>query len=113
MLSFILYILACRSMSLSVVSVPGARFSLGVPTAGTNCYGQIDEEGHRGIVPEGVDRMVDGLLQTGRSALVTSATHRRREELGLPPLAELDIEPLRALLTPANRDSEPDQEGDA
>ena len=67
----------------------------------------------RGIVPDGVDRMVDGLLQTGRSALVTSATHRRRQELGLPPLAALDVEPLRALLGPADGDSEPDQEGDA
>ena len=52
----------------------------------------------RGIVPEGVDRLVDGLANTGRSALVTSATHRRREELGLPPLPELDLSPLRALL---------------
>jgi hypothetical protein len=52
----------------------------------------------RGIVPEGVDRLVDGLLNTGRSAIVTSATHRRREELGLPPLPELDLAPLRKLL---------------
>ena len=59
----------------------------------------------RGIVPEGVDRMVDGLLQTGRSALVTSATHRRREELGLPPLPELDLAPLRALLADDGDDS--------
>ena len=52
----------------------------------------------RGIVPEGVDRLVDGLLNSGRSAIVTSATHRRREELGLPPLPELDLAPLRKLL---------------
>jgi len=54
--------------------------------------------GERGIVPEGVDRLVDGLLNTGRSAIVTPATHRRREELGLPPLPELDLAPLRKLL---------------
>ena len=52
----------------------------------------------RGIVPKGVDRLVEGLVNTGRSAMVTSATHRRREELGLPPLPELDLEPLETLL---------------
>ena len=60
----------------------------------------------RGIVPKGVDRLVEGLRKTGRSAMVTSATHRRREELGLPPLPELDLEPLEILLaefdTPAD-----------
>ncbi len=54
--------------------------------------------GERGIVPRGVDRLIDGLLNTGRSAIVTSATHRRRQELGLPPLPELDLYPLQALL---------------
>ena len=52
----------------------------------------------QGIVPKGVDRLVEGLRNTGRSAMVTSATHRRREELGLPPLPELDLEPLEILL---------------
>jgi heterodisulfide reductase subunit C len=53
-----------------------------------------------GIMPKGVDKMVDGLLNTGRSALVTSATHRRREELGLPPLGEISVEELQKLLEP-------------
>jgi heterodisulfide reductase subunit C len=52
----------------------------------------------RGITPDGVDRLVDGLLNTGRSAMVTPATHRRRKELGLPPLSELDLDQLRELL---------------
>jgi len=60
--------------------------------------------GERGIVPTGVDRLVDGLLQTGRSAKVTSATHRRREELGLPPLPEIDVEPMRKLLEVAEKE---------
>ena len=51
-----------------------------------------------GITPKGVDRLVEGLLKTGRSALVTSATHRRREELGLPPLGEIDPAELLELL---------------
>jgi len=51
-----------------------------------------------GIVPKGVDRLVEGIYKMGRSAIVTSATHRRREELGLPPLPELDLEPIQTLL---------------
>jgi len=62
--------------------------------------------GERGIVPQGVDRLVDGLMQTGRSAKITSATHRRREELGLPPLPEIDIEPMRKLLEAAESEGE-------
>lgn len=57
--------------------------------------------GERGIVPKGVDKLVDGLLQTGRSAKVTTATHRRRQELGLPPLPELDVKPMLKLLEAA------------
>ena len=60
--------------------------------------------GERGIVPTGVDRLVDGLLQTGRSAKVTSATHRRREELGLPPLPEVDVAPMLKLLEVAEKE---------
>jgi len=60
--------------------------------------------GERGIVPAGVEKLVDGLLQTGRSAKVTSVTHRRREELGLPPLPELDLEPLSKLLEAGERE---------
>jgi heterodisulfide reductase subunit C len=51
-----------------------------------------------GRLPQGVDKLTEGILNTGRSALVTKATHRRREELGLPPLEELDVSDLRALL---------------
>jgi len=54
-----------------------------------------------GIIPRGVDRLVEGLLKTGRSALVTSATHRRRAELGLPPIGEIDPAELRTLVEDA------------
>jgi len=51
----------------------------------------------RGISPKRAEQAASGLLKTGRSALVTSATHRRRGELGLPELAEIDVaELLRA-----------------
>ncbi len=52
-------------------------------------------EGH---IPRGVDKVVDGLLNTGRSAMVTSATHRRRAELGLPELPAVDVTELEKLL---------------
>jgi len=58
--------------------------------------------GQRGIVPAGVDRLVEGLMKTGRSAKVTTVTHRRREELGLPPLPEIDLEPMLKLLATAD-----------
>jgi len=51
-----------------------------------------------GVVPRGVDVLVNGLLETGRSAKVTSATIRRREELGLPPLEDPPVEELRKIV---------------
>ncbi len=51
-----------------------------------------------GIVPKGVDKLVEGLIKNGRSAIVTTVTHRRRDELELPPLKELDVTPLQKLL---------------
>jgi heterodisulfide reductase subunit C len=62
-----------------------------------------------GRMPKGVDRVVDGLLSTGRSAMVTSATHRRRAELGLPDLAEVDVSELEVLLE-GHEDSKPEDE---
>jgi heterodisulfide reductase subunit C len=53
--------------------------------------------GEQGTEPAGVASTADRILTTGRSAIVTAATHRRREELGLPPLPELDTGPLRTL----------------
>jgi len=62
-----------------------------------------------GRMPRGVDKMVEGLLSTGRSAMVTGATHRRRTELGLPDLPEVDVEELHKLLE--NPDAEPGDDG--
>jgi heterodisulfide reductase subunit C len=52
----------------------------------------------RGLAPAGVEEAANRILATGRSAVVTAFTARRREELGLPPLAELDTAELRALV---------------
>lgn len=56
----------------------------------------------RGISPKRAEQAAAGLLKTGRSALVTSATHRRRAELGLPELDEIDVAELRRLLGDEN-----------
>jgi heterodisulfide reductase subunit C len=52
----------------------------------------------RGLTPQRAEQAVAGLLKNGRSALVTSATHRRRAELGLPALDEVDVAQLHCLL---------------
>jgi heterodisulfide reductase subunit C len=56
----------------------------------------------RGLAPDGVVAAAERILETGRSAVVTAHTIRRREELGLPPLAELDTAELRALVDAAD-----------
>jgi heterodisulfide reductase subunit C len=63
--------------------------------------------GDRGKAPRGVAEAAARILAAGRSAMVTTATARRREELGLPPLAELDTADLRAIVgagEPTNSD---------
>ena len=39
--------------------------------------------------PEGNERIVESIKRTGRSVLITGASIRMRNELGLPPLADL------------------------
>ena len=58
----------------------------------------------RGLAPDGVVEAAERILETGRSAVVTSFTTRRREELGLPPLGELDSTVLRAIVSAAAAD---------
>jgi heterodisulfide reductase subunit C len=52
-----------------------------------------------GIIPKGVEPAAEGILKTGRSALVTPRTVRRREELGLPPLGDISVADLRAIVS--------------
>ncbi len=51
-----------------------------------------------GVLPQGVDKLVEGVLKTGRSALITSATHRRRKELDLPEIEEAPLDDLLAIV---------------
>ena len=66
--------------------------------------------GEQGLSPKRAEQAASGLLKTGRSALVTSATHRRRGELGLPELAEIDVAELLRLLGD-DADGEGDDDG--
>jgi heterodisulfide reductase subunit C len=52
-----------------------------------------------GIIPKGVEPATEGIMKTGRSAIVTPRTIRRREELGLPPLADVPVEQMRAIVS--------------
>jgi heterodisulfide reductase subunit C len=54
----------------------------------------------RGIYPEKahVPELVKMVLETGRTAPVTARTKKLREELGLPPLEEVDTEELKKIL---------------
>lgn len=50
--------------------------------------------------PEVVEGTVAMIRKTGRSAPVISSLARKRESMGLPPLPEVDMEEIRAILEP-------------
>jgi heterodisulfide reductase subunit C len=54
--------------------------------------------GQQGIIPEGVEQMTQGIVKTGRSTIVSKLTERRRNELGLPPLGEIPVDEITAIL---------------
>ena len=68
--------------------------------------------GEQGLSPQRAEQAASGLLKTGRSALVTSATHRRRGELGLPELAEIDVAELRRLMGDEDSGGDDNKGGD-
>jgi heterodisulfide reductase subunit C len=51
-----------------------------------------------GVVPDGVTDLASGVMKTGRSAIVSKLTIKRREELGLPPLRDVPIDQIRQLV---------------
>ena len=54
----------------------------------------------RGIYPPGVADLIATVRATGRSVKVTSLTERLRSELGLPPLAPVDVSEFEKILAP-------------
>ncbi len=51
-----------------------------------------------GVVPDGVEDLAAGVMKTGRSAIVSKMTTKRRVELGLPVLADIPIDQIRRIV---------------
>jgi len=58
-----------------------------------------------GAQPEEARRIQEMIATTGRSAPVVDSVNRRRAALGLPPLGEIDVAEIRALLAPDDEDA--------
>lgn len=50
------------------------------------------------LLPPNVDKYSETIIQSGRSVVLTSTVNRRRSELGLPELKNLNVEELQKLL---------------
>jgi len=53
-----------------------------------------------GTAAEDIQPVLERILATGRSVPVMPAVNRMREQMGLPPLAELDTSELQEILKP-------------
>ncbi len=51
-----------------------------------------------GNAPEGIDKLIDRVKETGRPVQVSPAVQRIRQELGLDPLSDLDASELKEIL---------------
>jgi heterodisulfide reductase subunit B len=60
-----------------------------------------------GRAPEGVEDLMETITTAGRTTLVTSATERRRDALGLPPLMDPPVEEIHVLAGKAEALAEP------
>ena len=54
----------------------------------------------RNISPEDVNKIIKSVMQTGRTVVLNETAKRRREELGLPPLKDMPVDELTALVKP-------------
>ncbi|MEN8148405.1 MAG: 4Fe-4S dicluster domain-containing protein [Planctomycetota bacterium] len=55
----------------------------------------------RGLDPETAQRVAEAFIKTGRTTPITSAVHRNREKFGLPPIEEVPMDEIAAILAPA------------
>ena len=62
--------------------------------------------GEEGAQPDEVTSIYEMIRKTGRSAPVLGTLNRKREGMGLPPLPEIDMEEIRAILRPDDEDGE-------
>lgn len=51
-----------------------------------------------GVLPDMVEKFSETIARTGRSVVITSTVNRRREELGLPELADLPVEEIKTII---------------
>ena len=55
----------------------------------------------RGLDPDTAKRVAEAFVATGRTTPITSAVHRNREQLGLPPIQPVPVDEIAAILAPA------------
>ena len=54
----------------------------------------------RGLSPKPVNDIIKTVMQTGRTVVVNETAKRRREELELPPLEDMPVNEMTALVKP-------------
>jgi len=51
-----------------------------------------------GVLPEDINKFSETLIKTGRSVIITSTVNRRRQELGLPELKDVNVTELQTII---------------
>jgi heterodisulfide reductase subunit C len=51
-----------------------------------------------GVLPEDINKFSETLVKTGRSVVITSTVNRRRQELGLPELKDVNMAELQTII---------------
>ena len=51
-----------------------------------------------GVLPSDIEKFSETLVKTGRSVIITSTVNRRRQQLGLPELKDVDVKELQTII---------------
>jgi len=52
----------------------------------------------QGVLPGDINKFSETLIKTGRSVIITSTVNRRRQELGLPDLKDVNVTELQTII---------------
>ncbi len=52
----------------------------------------------QGVLPGDINKFSETLIKTGRSVIITSTVNRRRQELGLPELKDVNVNELQTII---------------
>jgi heterodisulfide reductase subunit C len=52
----------------------------------------------QGVLPGDINKFSETLIKTGRSVIITSTVNRRRQELGLPELKDVNVKELQTII---------------